>query len=111
MMKTIFKDDERVVGPFAKVTQVDGGYIADGISIPDQAVEGMTQVEVADDYQNPADVAYANAKINREMKAMRTKAYPVEADPLFFKSQRGEIPEQEWLDKVTEIKLRYPYVE
>jgi len=110
-MKIIFKDDERIVGPFAKVEQVEGGFMADGISIPSQVVQGMTQMEVADDYQNPEDVALANAKINEDMKAMRSKAYPVEADPLFFKSQRGEIPEQEWIDKVAEIKLRYPYAE
>lgn len=40
----------------------------------------------------------------------RKVAYISEADPLFFKYQRGEITEQEWLDKVAEIKLRYPKV-
>lgn len=37
----------------------------------------------------------------------RQLAYQVEADPLFFKYQRGEATEQEWLDKVAEIKDRY----
>ena len=32
----------------------------------------------------------------------------VEADPLFFKAQRGEVEQQVWLDKVAEIKARYP---
>jgi hypothetical protein len=34
-------------------------------------------------------------------------AYRVESDPLFFKAQRGEATQQEWLDKVAEIKARY----
>jgi hypothetical protein len=38
----------------------------------------------------------------------RRAAYQTEADPLFFKVQRGEIPQQQWLDKVAEIKARYP---
>jgi len=43
-----------------------------------------------------------------EAEANRKAAYLAEADPLFFRAQRGEIPEQEWLDKVAEIKARYP---
>jgi hypothetical protein len=38
----------------------------------------------------------------------RAKAYKEESDPLFFKYQRGEVTEQEWLDKVAEIKAKYP---
>jgi predicted NBD/HSP70 family sugar kinase len=43
-----------------------------------------------------------------EAEANRKAAYIAEADPLFFRAQRGEIPEQEWLDKIAEIKARYP---
>jgi hypothetical protein len=43
-----------------------------------------------------------------EAEANRKAAYIAEADPLFFKAQRGENTEQEWLDKVAEIKARYP---
>ena len=32
-----------------------------------------------------------------------------EADPLYFGWQRGENTEQEWLDKVAEIRARHPY--
>ena len=35
-------------------------------------------------------------------------AYEAESDPLFFKWQRGETTQQVWLDKVNEIKARYP---
>ena len=39
---------------------------------------------------------------------LRRAAYIAEADPLFFKAQRGEATVQEWQDKVAEIKARYP---
>jgi len=42
------------------------------------------------------------------VQLVRQQAYEQEADPLFFRAQRGEIPEQEWLDKIEEIKKRYP---
>ena len=45
----------------------------------------------------------------KQQKAARAEAYRIEADPIFFMSQRSEATEQEWLDKVEEIKLRYPY--
>lgn len=38
----------------------------------------------------------------------RSRAYRAESDPLFFKVQRGEATHQEWLNKVAEIKSRYP---
>jgi len=41
--------------------------------------------------------------------AARAEAYRAEADPLFFKAQRGEATEAEWLAKVEEIKARFPY--
>lgn len=40
--------------------------------------------------------------------SLRADAYRNEADPLFFKAQRGEITQQEWLNKVNEIKTRFP---
>jgi uncharacterized membrane protein len=46
---------------------------------------------------------------NKTAKQNRSNSYLKESDPLFFKYQRGEIAEQEWLDKIEEIKERYPY--
>lgn len=40
-------------------------------------------------------------------KSLRLEAYREESDPLFFKWQRGEATQQEWLDKVNEIKQRW----
>lgn len=52
-----------------------------------------------------ADVAFANRAVERSRQA----AYQVEADPLFFGWQRGENSEQDWLDKVAEVRARFPY--
>lgn len=43
-----------------------------------------------------------------QIEALRRAAYAKEADPLFFKWQRGEATEAEWLAKVAEIKARFP---
>ena len=57
-----------------------------------------------------AEVARLEAELpNKIAKENRAAAYKLEADPLFFKAQRGEATQQEWLDKVEEIKQRFPY--
>jgi hypothetical protein len=38
----------------------------------------------------------------------RRAAYITEADPLFFKAQRGEATMEEWQAKVAAIKTRFP---
>ena len=43
-------------------------------------------------------------EVNLGTKTVREVLYKTEADPLFFKVQRGEIDNQIWLDKVAEIK-------
>jgi hypothetical protein len=54
------------------------------------------------------DPIKAAQKLNEQAEANRRAAYIAEADPLFFKAQRGEATVQEWQDKVAEIKLRHP---
>lgn len=54
------------------------------------------------------DPIKAAQKRNDQAEANRRAAYIAEADPLFFKAQRGEATVQEWQDKVAEIKARYP---
>ena len=46
-------------------------------------------------------------EINVIHESYRKQAYIDESDPLFFKWQRGEATQQEWLDKVNEIKQRW----
>ncbi len=54
------------------------------------------------------DPVKAAALAAEKADANRHAAYVAEADPLFFKAQRGEVEQQVWLDKVAEIKARYP---
>lgn len=46
-----------------------------------------------------------------EQSQKRGIAYTQEADPLFFLWQRGEATKDEWLNKIQEIKDRFPYPE
>jgi hypothetical protein len=45
---------------------------------------------------------------NQAVETARKAAYAAEADPLFFKAQRGEATLQEWQNKILEIKNRFP---
>jgi len=55
---------------------------------------------------NP-DEREAQRKVDEAIENRRA-AYVSEADPLFFKAQRGEATLQEWQDKIAEIKARFP---
>lgn len=44
-----------------------------------------------------------------EIETLRRSAFMLEADPLFFGSERGENSRDEWFDKCAEIRQRYPY--
>lgn len=61
-------------------------------------VEPATEQEIADRLQSKLE----------SIQKKRLMAYREESDPLFFKWQRDEISKQEWLDKVAEIKNRFP---
>lgn len=43
-----------------------------------------------------------------EAAELRRAAYTAESDPIYFKWQRGEATQQEWLSKIEQIKSRYP---
>lgn len=47
-------------------------------------------------------------QLAQQKDEQRRSAYQTEADPLFFKWQRGEGAQEEWLAKIEEIKARYP---
>lgn len=75
-----------------------GAFDADGKPVQlDQAKVDAAAVIVAEEQ------ALAAAQRNR------ASAYTAEADPLFFKAQRGEATIEEWEAKVAEIRNRYPY--
>jgi len=70
----------------------------------DQTQTEPTEAEIA------AELARLIAEQPRKIaQANRAFAYTAEADPLFFKAQRGEATIEEWQAKVAEIRSRYPY--
>jgi len=56
-----------------------------------------------------AAVIVAKEQAIEQVRRNRASAYTAEADPLFFKAQRGESTIEEWQAKVAEIRNRYPY--
>jgi len=80
----------------------DGDYIA--------AWDHLALTRPTDEQLEAVDGAAYLVKMQRkEICANRAAAYASEADPLFFKSQRGEATIEEWQAKVAEIRSRYPY--
>jgi hypothetical protein len=51
------------------------------------------------------------AEYNEKQKKYRVEYYQLWSDPIFMKWQRQEATQQEWLDKIAEIKLMFPYQE
>ena len=86
-------------------SEYTGVYIEAPESLPARA-ENLKLVdgEIIVDSAKAVKTNNAKARIDRE------SAYKAEADPLLFKCQRGEIEKQVWLDKIEEIKNRYPYI-
>jgi hypothetical protein len=84
--------------PTSTETEVaeDAGYLqlADNSWVQAWRVRPMTEQELAD--------------LAQQKDEQRKFAYQNEADPLFFKWQRGEGTQEAWLAKVEEIKSRYP---
>jgi hypothetical protein len=65
----------------------------------------VTEEELA---QREIDRKDAEERQSRMIEQLRAQAYREEADPLFFKAQRGEATTEEWLAKVEEIRARFP---
>ena len=78
---------------------------------PEGSIPFTPEEEAEWDALEAAWAAGAKDRHNADMKQQREAAYKAEADPLFFKSQRGEATAEEWQAKVAEIKARFPYQE
>ena len=110
------------------VTEIDGVYAVDGVKVGILAAtasvvaaqpvtpfypEVYTYINGSYAIANQArfDACNGQAKdlFNAAQKEKRSKAYAEEADPLFFKAQRGEATTAQWEAKVAEIKARFPY--
>jgi len=72
-----------------------------------EGVEAPTKKELDNYWALNKDKIIKNQK-EREIIRLRREAYQNEADPLFFKWQRGEIEKKEYTDKVEEIRQRIP---
>jgi hypothetical protein len=70
----------------------------------EQRIVPLTPEEIAEIESRPALLPTIE-----QQRAARIAAYKAEADPLFFKSQRGEATTAEWEAKIEEIKARFPY--
>jgi hypothetical protein len=98
-------------------------FKAPGHSIPfflneDDIAEGLLarlpvgSVEISDEEADdmrklpPPTVEEQNAIAD----AQRAAAYRDEADPLFFKFQRGDATKEQWLASIEAIKARFPKV-
>jgi hypothetical protein len=92
-----------ILKAYPNVVTVDdtaGAFDADGNPVQlDQAKVDAAAIIVAQEQ------ALATAQRNR------AAAYTTEADPLFFKAQRGEASIEKWQAKVAEIRARHPYPE
>lgn len=57
---------------------------------------------------NEPELAVLRDQLAKEVTASRQLAFEQEADPLFFKAQRGEATIEQWQAKVAEIRARFP---
>ena len=90
-----------------KARNADGTFKADNPETPENEAWEWVQVWNVTD-ASADEIAQREANKIEQTKQNRANAYREESDPLFFKWQRGESTEQEWLDKVAKIKARYP---
>jgi len=91
---------EAIRSLYPNVVTIDdgaGAFDADGNSV------AVDEAAVSAEIQRLQPIKAAE-QAGRNRKA----AYISEADPLFFKAQRGEATMEDWQAKVAEIKNRFP---
>ncbi len=76
-----------------------------------ELVEGQWRQTWVITEATPEEIAERKEQRRQDARNQRTAAYTQEADPLFFKAQRGEAELSEWRAKVQEIRDRFPYPE
>jgi hypothetical protein len=91
---------EAIYNLYPNVVTIDdtaGAFDADGNSV------AIDESAVSAEIQRLQPI-----KAAEQAQANRRAAYIAEADPLFFKAQRGEATMEDWQAKVAEIKARFP---
>lgn len=71
--------------------------------------EQGNQIQLDQAKVDAAAVIVAQEQALESARTARAAAFAAEADPLFFKAQRGEATTEEWESKVSEIRARFPY--
>jgi hypothetical protein len=94
---------------------LSSNYVGSEWTLNGDTYDGLTWLsDTPKPTQAELDAAWPQVQYEQqraEVETQRRNAYTQEADPLFFSYQRGEATEQDWLDKVAEIKTKYPYPE
>jgi hypothetical protein len=84
-------------------------------SLNGDAYDGLTWLSEGEPpTQAECDEAWPQVQYDRayaQVEQARHAAYVTDADPLFFKWQRGTGTEQAWLDSVQAVKDAHPYPE
>lgn len=87
----------------------DGNYLGRHVGdLPEGCVVADSEPSDARMKWNGSAWVLPDESHNDDMNAARRAAYVAEADPLAFKMLRKEIEEKVYLDKIKEIKERYP---
>lgn len=86
---------------------IDNVIVSDNGSGPYIAKWDLAEAQPSQQEIDDAGLLAESFFSNKLNDSLRQEAYRNESDPLFFKWQRGEATEQEWLAKVNEIKSRY----
>ena len=84
--------------------------IQEGIGVFDMDVSTTVPMEIDEDLVNETAKTTDIEAENAYNKEMRRRAYVREADPMYFKVQRGEITQADYDSKVAEIRTKYPYI-
>lgn len=71
-------------------------------------IEITPEGSVSPVFLEPSEVEEPLMIIESDTDDLRREAYRQESDSIFFKWQRGEATEQEWLDAVEDIRQRFP---
>ena len=77
---------------------------------PDEKIEGDCIVKKSEKEQYDAGLI-SKEEYNTYIDRLRGAAYQQESDPLGMQVMRGDINKAVWLEKIAEIKKRYPKVE
>jgi hypothetical protein len=101
-------NDNGVIRLKTEIELMESGIkeIPKGYKIVNKEIQPKTLEEQLSDKEITKE-DYNQIKLNK-CHFLRKQSYLNESDGLFFDSQRGEIDKQIWIDKVKEIKLKYP---